>query len=67
MSELSQKLDDVREQMKISSDYIHEVELEIGQASPGQARTLTGGLNDARGELAELVRKETILLELENE
>ena len=68
MNELIEKLGGIREQIKQVSDSIHRTKEDLGRASLGQARTLNGALSSARSELADLIRKETIILRVqENE
>lgn len=68
MESLNDKLSDLRDEIDIQSDYIQRTVVDIGRATNGQARLLSGILKSNREELAELFRKETILMRLiENE
>lgn len=68
MESLNDKLSDLRDEIDIQSDYIQKTVVDIGRATNGQVRLLSGILKSNREELAELLRKETILMELiENE
>ncbi|MBT3043342.1 MAG: hypothetical protein KME67_10810 [Candidatus Thiodiazotropha sp. (ex Codakia orbicularis)] len=64
MASLNDKLSDLREEIDIRSDYIQKTVIDIGQAANGKVRLLSGSLKESREELAEMFRKETILLEL---
>lgn len=68
MESLNDKLSDLRDEIDIQSDYIQRTVVDIGRATNGKERTLAGVLKESREELAELLRKETILMRLiENE
>ncbi|RLW55466.1 MAG: hypothetical protein B6D76_03530 [gamma proteobacterium symbiont of Stewartia floridana] len=65
MGNIQEKFALLREDISLQSDYIFELLFELGQASPGKARMLAGILKEARAELAELFRKETSMLRLQ--
>lgn len=68
MASLNDKLNALREEIDTQSDYIQKTVEDIGQAANGKARLLAGSLKESREELAELFRKETIIMRLiENE
>ncbi|MCG7863851.1 MAG: hypothetical protein AB2697_21815 [Candidatus Thiodiazotropha endolucinida] len=68
MDNLNDKLKSVEEQRVALTGQIKQLMVEIGRATKGKERTLSGVLKENRAELAELFRKQTIIMRLiENE